>query len=314
MNAKKKTLYEILEVSPHAPLAEIQVAHKRLSLNLVSEKTGMSREDIGFQLQLIDLAFQTLSVQASRDTYDVHLASVTPPNTFAGQVSAFATPPTPDALTLKVEAVGLKADTMSLRADAMSLRVDALSLRVTDTPAKIDREIHEDSQSAVEKTFSFISDLASPFKKALTLGVSLVAVGMVIQVVSALMMNNQQTRVTNEVAKAEEKVAIQEYYQEHGVRPASKAEAELLEAENRRTENAQREATLDKQRQDEEYKRFTEESRQMGERVSENLRRDEAQARRDEEQKIQRLEQARLNQEEADRQATEDARRRLGLN
>ena len=281
----------------------------------------MSREDISFQLQLIDLAFQTLSVQASRDTYDADLASAAPLNSVAGPVSEFCTPPIPDALTLKVEAVGLKADTMSLRADAMSLRVDALSLRVTDAPTKIGGATNEDSQSAVETIFSFISDLASPFKKALTLVVMLVAVSMVIQVVSALMLNSQQTRVTSEVAKAEEKVVIQEYYQEHGVRPASRAEAELLEAENRRTEaedrrteNAQREAMLAKQRRDDDDNRFTEESRRIGDQVSENLRRTEEQARREEEQKIQRLEQARLNQEEADRQATEDARRRLGLN
>ena len=36
------------------------------------------------------------------------------------------------------------------------------------------------------------------------------------------------------MSKAEEKVILQEYYQTHGVRPGSRIEADLLEAENKK--------------------------------------------------------------------------------
>jgi curved DNA-binding protein CbpA len=83
--------------------------------------------------------------------------------------------------------------------------------------------------------------------------------------------------------KDEEKAAIQEYYQRNGVRVGSKAEIELLEAANRDAANRQKEQDRKKAEEDRKYQEFLRESRQEGERVSNNLRRAEESAQREEE-------------------------------
>ena len=90
MTYKKQTMYEILEVSSNASLLEIKVAHKLLIRTLVTEKLDLRREEIDLKLQMLDLAFNSLSDQASREAYDAQLSmhqtpvdTASPPNTNA---------------------------------------------------------------------------------------------------------------------------------------------------------------------------------------------------------------------------------------
>lgn len=288
----KKTLYEILEVQPNASLSEIQAAHKRLSLHLVSGKSGLSREDAELNLKVIDMALHTLSVQSSRDAYDAQLAPLQEP----------------------ARAVVPRNDNAVLRgSDVVPLRI-AAAIEDTHRMAAAIESDHKMPLAVISKT---VDGTVSALKKILAVIGFLLALGMVIKVAS---MNSQTENSSAETSKAEEKVILQEYYQEHGVRPGSKVEADLLDVENRRKENERREAAYEKERQDSEYRQFVEESRRRGEQVSENLRRDEERARYEEEQKKRQAEQERLRLEEAennrieeDRRRTEEARRKLGL-
>lgn len=289
MKNVKKTLYEILEVSPSAPLPEIRAAHKRLSLQLVSGQSGLSREDAEFNLKVIDVALQTLSIQSSRDAYDAQLAPL----------------------------ISSTAAVVPLKVNAVSLGANAATLKIADAIENSHRmvaAIKSGHLAPIKVVSTTISSSISALKKIIAIIGFVLALGTVIKLVS---MNGQSSRSTSEVAKAEEKVLLQEYYQTHGVRPESKAEADLLEVEARRKENAQREAALEKRQQEERYSRFVEESRREGDRVSENLHRGEERARREEEQRKQRLEQEKRDKEEAEREADririEKERRKLGL-
>ncbi len=317
MTIKKKTLYELLEISPNVSNSEIQAAHQRLTEIIQSQKTYSNREEIDFKLKVIKVASQTLTVDRTRAAYDARLAMLNAPATVAAPINMVTLPHHPEVMSLKADAVSFKADAMSFKADAMSLKADAMSLRLTGAPLKIEGG-HQSTSKAI---FSFITSLRSPLTKVLTIIGSLIAAGMAIQVAFILMVNHQQEHATAEVSKAEEKVMLQEYYQTYGVRPGSKIEADLLEVENRRKENAQREAAHEQERKDEEYRRFVEESRRIGEAVSDNLRRDEQAARYEEQRKQQELAQEKFAQEEAerrrieeDRRQVEEARRKLGLN
>lgn len=295
MIKKKKTMYEILDVLPNASYAEIKEAHQRLSDKLQLNESGLSPEDLDFQLKLLKVAFHTLSTPMSRDAYDAQLAPPSPAN--------IAVPTSVVALKPHVEAMALRADAMSLRAEAMSLKADALSLRADALPIKAAGD-----HSAT--MFEFFNNLARPVKRILLIFGTLIAIGMVIQVLFLMFADPSVGYGSAEAAKAEEKVIIQEYYQEHGVRPASKIEAELLEVENRRRENEQRAADREKQRADEEYRRFVEDSRRSGEQVSAELRHAEAEARRDEEQKRMQLEEQKRQEEEAEIERIERERAR----
>ena len=317
MTKKKKTLYEILEISPSASLPEIRAAHQRLSRELVSGMSGMSREDIDFKLKVIDVAFQTLSVDRTREAYDTQLATRNAPANVAAPRNVVALQPNVDAVSLKADAMSFKADAMSLKADAMSLKADAMSLRITAAPPKADGG----HQATLKNIHSIFASLAQPLRKILIVVVSFVAVTMAIQAAFMLLVNRQAGHATAEVSKAEEKVMLQEYYQTYGVRPGSKIEADLLEVEIRRKENEQREAALKKQRQEEDERQFVEDSRRMGDQVTENLLREEERARDEEREKQQQLAEDKRNQEEAERYRIEEERRyvenerhKLGLN
>lgn len=298
MIKKKKTMYELLEVSPNASYAEIKTAYQRLSQNLQTEKTDLNREVIDFRMNLINVAFHTLSSPASRDSYDAQLISSNTPANVVTPGNSVVLKPTVEALYLRADAASLRADAASLRADAILLRADATSLKVVSKPYE---ENHESPLKMISLMFA---GLASPLKKILTILGSVVAVIMVLQVVF-LLVANRKTEITP--GSNAEKLYLQQYYQENGVRPASKIEADLLDAENRRLEivnrnkvNEQRSEEREKQRLDDENRRFVEEARRLGEKVSENVRRDEERARNEEERKQQRLDEEKRRQEEAE--------------
>lgn len=300
MTKKKKTMYEILEVSPNASYCEIKAAHQSLSDKLQSEKTDLNREDIDFKLKVINVAFHTLSTPISRDAYDAQLATLNAPENVSLSRDVVALKPVVESIYLRSDAASLRADAASLRADALLLRADAMSLKISATPL----EAGDSHESPFKMITSAFSNLASPLKKLLTILGTIVAIGMVLQVVFLLLVNRE---TENTQGSTSEKLYLQQYYQENGVRPASKIEADLLdaekrrvEAENRRIENERRTAEREKQRIDEENRRFAEESRRMGEKVSENLRRDEEKAHYEEERKQEKLEQEKRHLEEAE--------------
>jgi curved DNA-binding protein CbpA len=270
----KKTLYEALEVSPSASLPEIKAAHRRVSLKLMSGKLGLSREDIDSRLRVIDLALRTLSNPASRDAYDAGLRAPTP-RTHA--------------------VVPLAADPMKIAAAIReSHQITAAMVSTQISPLRIVAAAATSSVTAL--------------KKILMIVLGLLVLGIVVRCSSLVLNNRQSGPGTGTVSKAEEKVILQEYYQTHGVRPASKIEADLLEIERRRQENESRQAALEKEREEEKYRRFVEESRQIGAEVTAERVRDEERIRYEEEQRNRQREEA---EREAERIRLEDAWRRL---
>ena len=323
---KKKTLYEILEVSPDASHSEIQAAYQRVSQKLQSEKTALNREEIDSRLKMLDMVLHALS-------YEARLVKQNAPSNVAAPRTAIAAPLNFDTVSLKADAASLKADAMSFKADAMSLKADAMSLIMADTPHRIavaplktaavplkfPAAVENDHQLPLAIISSAVTSSASALKKILRIIAGLMVLGVIFKISFMVLSNNHAGRVAT--PNNDEKVFLQEYYQTHGVRVGSKIEADLLDEENRRKENQQREEARDKQRQDDEYRRFVEESRREGEKISENLRRDEQAARYEEQNKQRQLAQEKLNKEEAERyrieeerRQVEEARRRLGLN
>jgi curved DNA-binding protein CbpA len=275
-----KSLYETLGISRNASLPEIQAAYRLLTLNIVSGKSGLSREESEIRLKEIDVAYHTLSDEGSRSAYDSQS--------------------TTSIIPAAVNAV----------AEVRALRIAAA---IEDTH-KISAMVEGAHESHLQIIASTISGTSSALKKILRIVIFLIVAGSVIQIVSRVASGR---KMDIEASRAEEKLYIQDYYQKYGVRVGSKAEADLLDTERRRKENEQRTAELEKKRQADEYDRFVEESRKIGDQVSEDLRRSEEKARYEEEQKkreyarqMEQAERDRLNQEEAEQNRIEQERAR----
>ena len=289
MTDNKQTMYEILEVSPSASLPEIKAAHKLLTRSLISEKLGLRREEIELKLQMLDVALNTLSNQAARDAYDAQLASRKIP-------ANIALSPITDVMTRGSDSRAL----MLAAAIVDTHKMAAYSGKSHVTPLAIMSTTVDSSVSSIKKILRAITGL--------------LAMGAVIKVALMILANNRPERPPDAVSKTDEKVIIQEYYQQNGVRPGSKAEVDLLEIENRRKVNEQRAAELEQKKKDEEYSRFVEESKRKGEQVSYDMQRAEEQARYQSEREKQRLQQEEIQKEQAERERIAEARRKLGLN
>lgn len=291
--AKKKTMYEILEVSPTASHADIKAAHKRLSLELMSGKLGISREDCNFRLNILDVALHTLSTPVLRDAYDAELASVTAP-------CNIALPSKTNVVSLGDEAKALKI----VAAIADNYKIAAASM--------------DSYQPQIIAASSAISLSARSLKTLLRIVIGLAILAFFIRIGQVAVAARQEGRPSAEVTKAEEKLIIQEYYKKHGVRPASRAEAEFLEQEYRRKDNERREAEFAEKKKDDEYRRFVDESRREGDRIHANLVRAEETERYEEMRRQRELAEEKRQQEEAaqeaERMRIENERRKLGLN
>lgn len=300
MANKKKTLYEILEISPNASYSEIKAAHQNLTQQLHSERSRLSDEYFDFQLKTLNVAFHTLAVPTSRNAYDAKLAEAEAalPVMVDAALNPVAIQPNAEVVSLRAEAISLRAEAMSLRAEAMSLLAD------TVIPPKSDVGRESDFSKILAK-FSL------PIKKVLIFFGTLVALGMVIQVVILLFVNGQSEQASRELSKVEEKIFLQEFYQRTGIRAASRIEADLLEAERRRQENTQHEAYSIGERNDAEYERFVEESRRRGDEITRELRAAEQEARHEEERKQWQLEEEKRNAEAAKLAAEEAERERI---
>ena len=253
--SSKKTLYEILEVPADASYADIRIAHDRLLKALEAKQLQLGREEFELQSRLVRVAFTTLSTPLSRDAYDAHLivrkeAAAPPP-------LALVPASSPDAAALRADALVLRAEAMALRADALALKAEAASGQFEPSHKPLGHNIPP-------------LLLASSRTLLLTLG-TLAALAMVIKLLFLFMVAQTPDDGGKLRSQAEDKLVAQEYFQTHGVRPANRAEAELLEANRRREEAAQRKADEDKRRTEENERRFAEESRRRGDQVSAEL-------------------------------------------
>lgn len=114
-------------------------------------------------------------------------------------------------------------------------------------------------------------------------------------------------------ALAQERAIIQDYYQETGVRAASKAEVEMLRAADRKTEQGRRQqdqAQRDKEKAERDYQRFVEEGRRLGDQVSSQVEREERRLKHEEEQARREAEEAARREREAEQERIERDRDR----
>lgn len=246
-------MYEILGVPATAPLAEIRAAHRRRSLEIMSGKLGLSRDDCDYELKLLDLALETCSDPAARAAYDAKLA-----------------PPQPAAN---------RALPMQLQAEDPVSRERALQLATS---------IHDDykaaqaplaeHQLAIKAVSTTLHASGRTLRTLARIFIGLMILGFVIRMGQAGLAARKAGQRTPEMVRAEEKLVIQQYYKKHGVRPASRAEAELLELENRRRENEAREAEFAKQREENDLQRLVEETQAVGDRAHEEIQRAEERA------------------------------------
>jgi curved DNA-binding protein CbpA len=298
----KKTLYEILNVSPSASFEQIHAEYKDISQKLTGGAGELSAQDAATQLKLVNMAFQVLRDTMSRAAYD---AKLNQSSTLALVPKAVDT----EALTMKMEAAVMKADAAALMAQAAMVNASALSMHYAASPQGLGAQ----ASTSFFKTFRF----------GFTVLGAIVAIGMVVMVFSA-----KRGSGTAMDQKAQEKLILQEYYQTHGVRPASKAEMDQLEAQRLRDEAEKRgdeaakrsaEKTADKKERDEQ--RFKDETAKLSSRVTENLQRDEERAQqlaRDEEYKKQREQEKaqydKAREEQAQQARLREYRRSLGVN
>jgi curved DNA-binding protein CbpA len=274
---RKKTLYEFLKIPATASDADIQAAYERTSAQLQAHKDRISPDDFDFKLKVLNVAYRTLSTPSERAAYDARIAPPVPEPTLptAASLALAPQPVDADALALRAEAMALRADAMTMRADAMALRTGAA------TPYPVFRESSSFSAQLAASTARQSSSLQR--KLAMVLG-TLVAVLAIAQVFT-MVVNSRRAEMAEAAAaaaaakaQADDKVLLQEYYQTHGVRPANRAELELLQAEDRRKENEKRLVERDKTQAEQSAKRFEDESRRRGDQVSAELRIAELQA------------------------------------
>lgn len=295
----RKTLYQVLELSAGAADHEIRAAYVRQLERLRASESRLSREDFVLRQQLLDMALETLGDPVSRRKYDEKLMSRLPASGKPVRATNAVVPlPEPDAITRRAEAMALRAEALALRADAMSLRADL--------SAPLDEEV------APKSRFSrFMASLGAPWQRVVVLVGTLMAIGMVMQMLFVAYSVRKADSSAAAAAKAEEKTIIQEHYQTYGVRPASAAEARRLEqtyrqreAEERRLEAEVRKEERERQYAAEQERRFLSEARAQAEQVSNNLRNDEERLRQE-------AEINRAAREEAERRKLDEERQRV---
>lgn len=290
-----KTLYQILLLSAAASDAEIRSAHQDMLQKLEQQRERMNFEDYESKKKLIKAAYETLSEPVLRRVYDEKLMS---------RKSGFDKKSSQNtAMSLgATEDLANKVDALAFRAEAMALRAEALSMKGSILPY---------SNALVEQL-----ELPEPSRTIFTWTRLLVVVGAVIALTMAAQTAifysavKKNEAAGKEAISAQERAALQDYYQTFGIRPASIEEMRILEKERLAKENQERyEQTAERQRQreEEDARRFQEDARIEGARVSsdlqraeERLRSEEAQEKREKEMAEQRLREA---QEEDLRQA-----------
>jgi len=285
--ARKKSLYELLGVLPHANDAEIRAAYQQRLQALEGQQAALGREDYVLQMRLLRVACNTLTNPASRDAYDAQRVEAQPPDQMGAALQVLPVAP---------QATDLRTDAMLLRAEAMALRANALELKADSVSGHMAVGAGWEGPSGLKTVF------ASVKKLVFILG-TLAALGMVFNVIS-LLTGSRHRDVQDGRSAVDDKVFLQEYYQTYGVRPASRAEAQLLDAERRKTEAAQRakdQEKMDSRRNVQSERDFEEAARRRAEQASAEMRYAEEKAQRAEEEERRRKEDDQLRRDEAER-------------
>jgi hypothetical protein len=273
----RPTLYELLGVPQGAALAEIQAAY-RLEVNaLEAQRAAMPAPAFTDRMQMLRMAYSTLTDAASRTGYDAKLqeaaARAAPPAAPAYGTAtpalalALGTDPHPGAAAASADA---RADALAMRADALALRADAMLLR-----AGIEPGLQRGGGGGAGLAAGALTGVKL---MARSIGLLVIVGFVVFGIARCSSTGSAQKRMAIE-AKAAEQTALQEYFQTHGVRPANMAEMQLLEAERRRKDNEQRQAEQRKRFQAQEQTRFEEDARRRAEQVSSELNRQDQEAR-----------------------------------
>lgn len=299
--SRKKSLYEILQVAPDAPYADVRASYQRLLLALQAQVATLEPESYKLQQRLLQVAWSTLSNPQSRDAYDASQAVRQEP--VAASPALALVPMQPPA-----EAVHLRADAMLLRAEAMALRADALGLRAdAATPSLASRTPFTPAADS-----SALSGLGPSLRRILAALGAATALLAAFKLVFWLWTPHPLEVSGTARQQAEDKVFLQDYYQTYGVRPANRAEAAALDAARLDKQNAQKAALAAQNAQRkaiDSEKKFEEESRRRAEQVSTELHYTEEKARMaaQEEERRQRYdrETERARAEEAERRRTQ---------
>ena len=257
MSAPKKTLYEWLQLTSSASAEAIQTAHARLLAETQAQRHAHNAADTDLQIQTLNVAFTTLSSPSSRLAYDDKLAQENRDRLAAAAHAhpAHRAPSVREAP--QAEGHPFEAATLSRRANRN------LGGPADDAPGPVWLGLLSAAKSSVTKSLAVIGLLA--------------LFGTVLQMVyfRSQMAN---APISEARTSAEEKAVLQEYFQTHGVRPASRADMDVLELERRRKDQAERELANKTRLKDLEQKRFEEESRRLADEASANLRRSEEEA------------------------------------
>lgn len=281
MGSVKKTMYEVLGLGPAASPEQIEAAYQVLCK--APPPPGVSADDAANHKKILDAAYRTLSAPLSRQAYDafLHTRNAKPAAAASAPPPALALvdypAPAPQAVALRAEALSMKAEAMSLKADALMLRADVASVRASGAAAPWD-------------------DLYPLFKRVLRIAGAVFGIWFLFWLLHGILTPRQAAHVE---AQAEEKAALQEYYQTYGVRPANRAEMELMETARRRQEAERSAAERQKQRQETENRKFEYETARAADRAERSLQEGERQAR-----------QAQRDEEDRKRQAQRDEEQR----
>ncbi len=202
--------------------------------------------------------------------------------------------------------IDLAYNTLSV---SMSRDAYDAKLKFKDTPQKIDEEIK--LKVAIDESRN------SPLRRVLAVIAGVMVIWLSMQLIYMFIVYRNNGGViqtpTDAASQAEEKVRMQEYYQEHGARAGSKIEADLLDKEQRKKESEQRLKENEKKEQERKYKEFLEESHRVGEQVSNDLRRAEEVARIEAERKREQEEQEKRRNQEMEQRRIENERNKWRL-
>ena len=239
----RKSLYQVLDLPAGAAGHEIRAAYVRQLERLKADEAQLSREDFSFRQQLLDMALETLGDPELRQKYDEKLMSRLPASeTVARATNAVVPQVEPEAIARRAEAMALRAEALALRADAMSLRAD-----LSVAP----EEVHRSRFSR------FMASLGAPWQRVLVVLGTLMAIGMVMQMLLVAYSVRNAESVAAAAARAEE----QAYRQQE-------AEERRLEAEANKEERERQYAV-------EQERRFISDARAQAEQVANDLRNDE---------------------------------------
>jgi curved DNA-binding protein CbpA len=250
----KPTLYQLLGVPMSAGSPEIRAAYRAAMDALEAQRRTLLPAAFDDQAQLLRVAFSTLVDPVSRDGYDESLRAAERSRSLATAAAS------DDPLRASAE---VRAEAMALRADAMALRADTLLLKA-GLPASAWGPAAPPSPGAW--LLAGIPRVVGAVGLLLILGMATFGLTRCIAIDNAVKREAMEK-------KAAEQAALQDYAQTHGVRPASIAEMQQMEAERRKAERDERQAEQARRQREQAARQFEEESRRIGAQVSENLQR-----------------------------------------